>query len=79
MFEFVTAKHRMLCTAEEQRHTWLQSVAAGRAIGANGLTEPMSSSDTGNKRGRALPSQAGMYYIISGRRSWVIAVPYANL
>jgi alkylation response protein AidB-like acyl-CoA dehydrogenase len=63
---------------EEQRQRYLVPVASGQKIGAYSLTEPMSGSDAGTMRSRAVLNEAGTHYIINGRKSWVTSAPYAD-
>ncbi len=51
-------------------------MASGQAIGAYSLTEPMSGSDAGTMRSRAV--RDGDYYVINGRKSWVTSGPVAD-
>lgn len=62
--------------SEMQKQKYLKAVASGQAIGAYSLTEPMSGSDAGNMRSRAV--RDGDYYIINGRKSWVTSAPVAD-
>lgn len=61
---------------EEQKQKYLRAVASGKAIGAYSLTEPMSGSDAGTMRSRAV--RQGDQYIINGRKSWVTSAPVAD-
>ncbi|MBE9479373.1 MAG: acyl-CoA dehydrogenase family protein, partial [Chloroflexi bacterium] len=61
---------------EEQKQKYLKPVASGQAIGAYSLTEPMSGSDAGTMRSRAV--RDGDVYIINGLKSWVSSAPKAN-
>ena len=61
---------------EEQKKTFLVPVASGESVGAYSLTEPMSGSDAGTMRSRAVLD--GDEYIINGRKSWVSSAPYAK-
>ena len=61
---------------EEQKQKYLRPVASGQAIGAYSLTEPMSGSDAGTMRSRAV--REGDYYILNGRKSWVTSAPKAD-
>jgi alkylation response protein AidB-like acyl-CoA dehydrogenase len=61
---------------EEQKQTYLVPVASGESVGAYSLTEPMSGSDAGTMRSRAVLE--GDEYIINGRKSWVSSAPYAK-
>ena len=61
---------------EEQKQAFLVPVASGKAIGAYSLTEPMSGSDAGTMRSRAV--RQGEEYVLNGRKSWVTSGPVAN-
>jgi alkylation response protein AidB-like acyl-CoA dehydrogenase len=61
---------------EEQKQKYLKPVASGKAVGAYSLTEPMSGSDAGTMRSRAV--RDGDTYIINGRKSWVTSGPVAD-
>ncbi len=61
---------------EEQKQKYVRAVASGKAIGAYALTEPMSGSDAGNMRTRAV--KQGDRYILNGRKSWVTSGPVAD-
>ncbi len=63
---------------EEQRQNYLVPVASGDKIGAYSLTEPMSGSDAGTMKSRAVLNEAGTHYVINGRKSWVTSAPYAD-
>jgi alkylation response protein AidB-like acyl-CoA dehydrogenase len=60
----------------EQKSRYLEPVASGRVVGAYSLTEPMSGSDAGTMRSRAV--RDGDHYIINGRKSWVTSGPVAE-
>jgi len=64
---------------EEQKRKFLMPVASGQAIGAYSLTEPMSGSDAATMRSRAVLSDDGTHYIITGRKSWVTSGPVAEI
>ena len=61
---------------EEQKQKFLKPVASGNAIGAYSLTEPMSGSDAGTMRSKAVLD--GDFYILNGRKSWVTSGPVAD-
>jgi len=61
---------------EEQKQKYLRPVASGQAVGAYSLTEPMSGSDAGTMRSRAV--REGDLYILNGRKSWVTSGPVAS-
>lgn len=62
--------------SEEIKQKYLAPVASGEAIGAYSLTEPMSGSDAGNMRSKAV--RDGDHYVINGRKSWVTSAPVAE-
>jgi alkylation response protein AidB-like acyl-CoA dehydrogenase len=64
---------------EEQKRKYLAPIAGGEKIGAYSLTEPMSGSDAGTMRSRAVLSDDGSHYVINGRKSWVTSAPYADI
>jgi alkylation response protein AidB-like acyl-CoA dehydrogenase len=61
---------------EEQKHDYLTPVATGLKIGAYSLTEPMSGSDAGTMKSRAV--RKGDHYVINGVKSWVTSGPVAD-
>ncbi len=63
---------------EEQIQKYVVPVASGQKIGAYSLTEPMSGSDAGTMRSRAVLNDAGTHYMINGRKSWVTSAPFAD-
>ena len=63
---------------EEQKQKFLIPVASGQKIGAYSLTEPMSGSDAGTMKSRAVRSSHGDHYVINGVKSWVTSGPVAD-
>jgi alkylation response protein AidB-like acyl-CoA dehydrogenase len=61
---------------EEQRQRFITPIATGEKIGAYSLTEPMSGSDAGTMRSRAV--RDGDEYVLNGRKSWVTSGPVAE-
>jgi alkylation response protein AidB-like acyl-CoA dehydrogenase len=61
---------------EEQKQKFLTPVASGESIGAYSLTEPMSGSDAGTMRSRAVLD--GDEYVLNGLKSWVTSGPVAD-
>ena len=55
--------------SEEQKETWLPSMAAGRTIGCFGLTEPDSGSDPGSMRTTA--QREGDQWVLNGTKMWI--------
>lgn len=64
--------------SEEQKQKFLKPVASGKAVGAYALTEPQSGSDAANMRTRAVLSDDGDHYVITGKKSWITSGPVAN-
>jgi alkylation response protein AidB-like acyl-CoA dehydrogenase len=62
--------------SETQKQKFVRPVASGKAIGAYSLTEPMSGSDAGTMRTRAV--RRGSDYVLQGRKSWVTSGPVAE-
>ncbi len=63
---------------EEQKQKYLVPIATGEKIGAYSLTEPMSGSDAGTMKSRAVLSADGSHYVINGTKSWVTSGPVAD-
>lgn len=61
---------------EAQKEKYLRPIASGQVVGAYSLTEPMSGSDAGTMRSRAILD--GEQYLINGRKSWVSSGPVAR-
>jgi alkylation response protein AidB-like acyl-CoA dehydrogenase len=61
---------------EAQKRKYITPVASGEKIGAYSLTEPMSGSDAGTMKSRAVREGEG--YILNGRKSWVTSAPVAD-
>ncbi|NTU62181.1 MAG: acyl-CoA dehydrogenase, partial [Chloroflexi bacterium] len=61
---------------EAQKKKYVPPIATGQKIGAYSLTEPMSGSDAGTMKSRAV--RDGDHYVINGRKSWVTSGPVAD-
>jgi alkylation response protein AidB-like acyl-CoA dehydrogenase len=61
---------------EAQKQRYLKAVASGQKVGAYSLTEPMSGSDAGTMKSRAV--REGDHYVINGRKNWVTSAPVAD-
>jgi len=55
--------------SDEQKRRWLPALAAAKAIGCFGLTEPQGGSDPANMQTRARKS--GSDWIINGQKIWI--------
>ncbi|MEU7764382.1 acyl-CoA dehydrogenase family protein [Nocardia sp. NPDC049190] len=63
----MTAIHRY--GSEEQKQQWLPELAAGRALGCFGLTEPDFGSNPGGMRTKA--KRDGADWVLSGSKMWI--------
>jgi glutaryl-CoA dehydrogenase len=63
--------------SEEQKQRWLPEMAAGRAIGCFGLTEPDAGSDPATMRTRA--RRDGSDWVIDGTKMWITNGSIADL
>src|SRR5438105_596391 len=63
--------------SEAQKQKWLPEMAAGRAIGCFGLTEPEHGSDPGGMETKAQKDGAG--WVISGRKLWITNAQLAHI
>ena len=54
---------------EEQKQRWLPDLAAGKAIGCFGLTEPHGGSDPGNMKTHA--KKDGADWVLNGAKMWI--------
>jgi alkylation response protein AidB-like acyl-CoA dehydrogenase len=69
----------LLFGTEEQKQKYVVPIATGAKIGAYSLTEPMSGSDAGTMRSRAVLNEADSHYVINGTKSWVTSAPHADI
>jgi glutaryl-CoA dehydrogenase len=63
--------------SEEQKQRWLPEMAAGRAIGCFGLTEPDAGSDPATMRTRA--RRDGNDWVLDGTKMWITNGSIADL
>ena len=62
----------------EQKKKWLPRLAAGE-ISAFALTEPGVGSDPAAMKTRAVPSEDGKYYLITGEKLWITNGPDSDI
>ncbi len=63
--------------SEAQKQRWLPAMAAGRAVGCFGLTEPDHGSDPGSMETRA--RRDGSDWILNGRKQWITNAQIADV
>lgn len=63
--------------SEAQKERWLPEMAAGRAIGCFGLTEPDHGSDPAGMKTRAVRDGRG--WVLSGTKRWITNAPVADV
>jgi glutaryl-CoA dehydrogenase len=63
--------------SQEQKQTWLPSMATGDALGCFGLTEPDHGSDPGSMKTRA--TRDGDDWILHGTKMWITNAPLADV
>ncbi|MDH5751155.1 MAG: acyl-CoA dehydrogenase family protein [Deltaproteobacteria bacterium] len=61
----------------EQKERWLPPMAAGKAVGCFGLTEPDFGSDPGGMRTTAKSTSGG--FILNGNKTWITNAPIADV
>lgn len=74
---FVNAHHSIglralqLFGTEEQKRTWMPPLAKGEKLAAFALTEPQAGSDASNVQTRAVPTEDGSGYRLTGEKRWI--------
>jgi glutaryl-CoA dehydrogenase len=63
--------------SKEQKERWLPEMAAGRAVGCFGLTEPGHGSDPGGMETRA--ERDGKSWVLHGRKLWITNAQIAHV
>lgn len=64
---------------EEQKAKYLPDVATGRKMAAFALTEPGSGSDAASIKTKAVPSEDGKTYYLSGGKVWISNGGFADI
>ena len=64
---------------EEQKAKWLPRMATGEVLGAYALTEPSSGSDARAAKTRAVLTDDGQHYVLSGTKMWITNAGFADL
>lgn len=64
---------------EEQKLAYVPKLASGEWIGSYCLTEPGAGSDANSGKSKAVLSEDGTYYSITGQKMWISNAGFANL
>ena len=64
---------------EEQKQKYVPKLASGEWFGAYCLTEPGAGSDANSGKTKAVRSDDGKYYSISGQKMWISNAGFCNL
>jgi len=69
----------LLYGTEQQKQYYIPKLATGEWIGAYCLTEPGAGSDANSGKTKALLSEDGTHYTISGQKMWISNAGYADV
>ena len=69
----------VLYGTEEQKQTYVPKLASGEWFGAYCLTEPGAGSDANSGKTKAVLSEDGNHYLISGQKMWISNAGFANI
>jgi alkylation response protein AidB-like acyl-CoA dehydrogenase len=69
----------VLYGTEEQKQTYVPKLASGEWFGAYCLTEPGAGSDANSGKTKAVLSEDGNNYLISGQKMWISNAGFANM
>ena len=64
---------------EEQKQKYVPKLASGEWFGAYCLTEPGAGSDANSGKTKAVLSEDGSHYLITGQKMWISNAGFANL
>src|SRR5690625_4079644 len=64
---------------EEQKKKYLPKLATGEWFGAYALTEPTAGSDANSGKTKAVLSEDGKHYILTGNKMWITNAGFAEL
>ncbi|HWU47821.1 MAG TPA: acyl-CoA dehydrogenase family protein [Humibacter sp.] len=66
------------CGSAQQRANWLPKLAAGEVIGAFGLTEPLSGSDSAQGL-RTTAARDGDHWVLNGSKRWIGNATFSDI
>ena len=69
----------VLYGTEEQKQKYVPKLATGEWFGAYCLTEPGAGSDANSGKTKAVLSEDGSHYLISGQKMWISNAGFANI
>ncbi len=69
----------VLYGTEEQKQKYVPKLASGEWFGAYCLTEPGAGSDANSGKTKAVLSEDGTHYLISGQKMWISNAGFANI
>ncbi|EKF55320.1 acyl-CoA dehydrogenase [Galbibacter marinus] len=69
----------LLYGTEEQKQKYVPKLASGEWFGAYCLTEPGAGSDANSGKTKAVLSEDGKHYLISGQKMWISNAGFASL
>ena len=69
----------VLYGTEEQKQKYVPKLASGEWFGAYCLTEPSAGSDANSGKTKAVLSEDGSHYLISGQKMWISNAGFANM
>ena len=64
---------------EEQKMKYVPKLASGEWFGAYCLTEPGAGSDANSGKTKAVPSEDGTHYLITGQKMWISNAGFCSL
>ncbi len=64
---------------EEQKQKYVPKLASGEWIGAYCLTEPSAGSDANSGKTKAVLSEDGKHYLITGNKMWISNAGFCNI
>ncbi len=67
-----------LCGSKEQREEWIPRLASGELVGAFGLTEPLSGSDSAQGL-RTTATRDGDSWVLNGRKRWIGNATFSDI
>lgn len=67
-----------VCGSADQRAEWLPKLASGEVLGAFGLTEPLSGSDSAQGL-RTVAVREGDHWVLNGSKRWIGNVTFSDI